>query len=169
MTWLFMYAAVLVVGLVLAAVAGLARDLRSLAHHVVVPQPDRHFAVLALFGRRLAAALVLSGALGLVMSARPFADPKRTLAVALAVGAVGFVLAFAFLRPPCAELGRIVKATVVRDIPPGGYGQIRLERAEGSVVFAAQSVDAGTIPAGSEVEVVDCTRSVITVRQLTPA
>jgi hypothetical protein len=112
---------------------------------------------------------VLSGALGLVMSARPFADPKRTLAVALAVGAVGFVLAFAFLRPPCAELGRIVKATVVRDIPPGGYGQIRLERAEGSVVFAAQSVDAGTIPAGSEVEVVDCTRSVITVRQLTPA
>jgi outer membrane lipoprotein SlyB len=44
---------------------------------------------------------------------------------------------------------------------------VKLERDGGSVVLAAQSVDHALIPAGSEVEVVDSTRSVVTVRKQT--
>ncbi len=165
MTWTFLYAAALVVGLALGAVTGLLRNLRLLAHHLVVPHPDLHSAVPTLLGKRLAVGLVAAGLVGLVLSARPLADPKHTLVIAAGSAAVALVLAVALLRPRCAELLTADRATVVRDIPPGGYGQVRFEREGGSVVLAAQSVDATTIPAGTEVEVVDCTRSVVTVRK----
>jgi hypothetical protein len=160
-----MYAVALVVGLVLAGVTGLIRDLRSLAHNLVVPHPDQHSAFLALLGRRLAVGLVLAGIVGLFMSARPLSDPRRILVISLAVGVVGFVLALFLLRTPCDEIRHIEKATVVRDIPPGGYGQVRFERKGGSVLLAAQNVDSAVIPAGCAVEVVDCTRSVVTIRK----
>jgi intracellular sulfur oxidation DsrE/DsrF family protein len=53
---------------------------------------------------------------------------------------------------------------VVKDIEPGGYGQVRVERNGVAVLLAAQNADRIAIRAGSDVEVVDCTRSVITVR-----
>ena len=165
MTWAFAYAAALVVGLALASVTGLIRDLRSLArHHLVVPHPDQQSAFLALLGRRLAVGLVFAGIVGLVMGARRISEPRITAMVSFGVGLVGFVVALAALRRPCPAVVYNQKATVVRDIPPGGYGQVRLQRVGGSVVMAAQNVDEAVIPAGSEVEVVDCTRSVVTIR-----
>ena len=68
------------------------------------------------------------------------------------------------MRRPCAVALDSERATVVRDIQPGAYGQVRIEKNGVTVLMAAQSVDAGVIPAGAEVEVVDCSRSVLTVR-----
>ena len=69
------------------------------------------------------------------------------------------------LRRPCPPDMDISRATVVRDIQPGAYGQVRLERAGMTVVLAAQSADTAPIPAGAQVEVVDCSRSVVIVRR----
>lgn len=170
MTWAFAYLVVLLVGLVLATVTGLLRDLRNLSrhHHLVVPHPDQQSAFLALLGRRLAVALFLFGVVGLVVGGRRLSEPWITFPVALGAGVVGFVLGLAAIRRRPGEAARAERATVVREIPPGGYGQVRLERDGGSVVLAAQNVENTLIPAGSEVEVVDCTRSVVTVRKHTP-
>jgi len=168
-TWTFLYAAALVFGLALAAVTGLIRDLRCLAHNVVVPHADQRSAFLGPLGPRLAVALVFGGAVGLFAGARRAADPRTPLLLALAAGLAGFLLAVMLLRSRRSASLRVERATVVRDILPGGYGQIRFERAGGSVVLAAQSVDQAVIPAGCEVEVLDCTRSVVTVRRPTAA
>lgn len=169
MTWAFAYLVALLVGLVLASVTGLLRDLQNLSrhHHLVVPHPDQHSAFLALLGRRLAVGLFLFGVVGLVVGGRRLSEPRITFPLALIAGVVGFVLGLAAVRRPSGEVAHSERATVVREIPPGGYGQVRLERDGASVVLAAQNIENAAIPAGSEVEVVDCTRSVVTVRKQT--
>lgn len=165
MTWEFSYVAAFIVGLALAAVTGLISDLRSLArHHLVVPHPDLHRPFLALLGRRLAIGLMLFGLVGLVINARRHAERSTTLLIAAGAGLAGIAAALLMLRRPCAIALDSERATVVREIQPGAYGQVKIERNGVTVVMAAQSVDAGVIPAGAEVEVVDCTRSVLTVR-----
>lgn len=165
MTWEFSYVAVFILGLALAAVTGLISDLRSLArHHLVLPHSDLHRPFLALLGRRLAIGFGLFGLVGLVINAQRDADPPTTLLIAAVAGVAGVVAASVVLRRPCAIALDSERATVVREIQPGAYGQVRIERNGLTVVMAAQSVDAGTIPAGAEVEVVDCSRSVLTVR-----
>jgi hypothetical protein len=169
-TWAFGYLVAFLVGLVLATVTGLLRDLPYLSrhHHLVVPHPDQQSAVLALLGRRLAVGLFLFGVVGLVAGGRRLSEPRFTFPVALGAGVLGFVLSLAVLRRPSGEAAHVERATVVREIPPGGYGQVRVERDGGSVVLAAQNVDRTVLVAGSEVEVVDCTHSVVTVRKQNP-
>ncbi len=165
MTWEFCYVAVFIVGLALAAVTGLIRDLRSLArHHLVVPHPDLHRPFLALLGRRLAIGLVLFGLVGLVIAAQRHAQPRTTLLLATAAGFAGILATLLLMRRPCATALGSERATVVRDIQPGAYGQVRIEKNGVTVLMAAQSADAALIPAGAEVDVVDCSRSVLTVR-----
>ncbi|HQT95696.1 MAG: hypothetical protein B7Z68_10850 [Acidobacteria bacterium 21-70-11] len=165
MTWEFCYVAVFVVGLGLAAVTRLISDLRSLArHHLVVPHSDLHRPFLALLGRWLAIGMVLFGLVGLVVTAQRHAKPWTTLLLATAAGIAGILAALLMMRHPCAVALGSERATVVRDIQPGAYGQVRIEKNGVTVLMAAQSVDAGVIPAGAEVEVVDCSRSVLTVR-----
>lgn len=171
MTWAFAYLVALVLGLVLAAVTGLLLDLRNLSrhHHLVVPHPDQHEPFLNLLGRRLAIGLVLFGAVGLTIGARWMSQARFTFPIALGAGVVGIAIGFLCYRPPSGRAPHSEQATVVREIPPGGYGQVKLERREGIIVLAAQNIDSAAIPAGCEVEVVDATRSVITVRRQTRA
>jgi membrane-bound ClpP family serine protease len=58
------------------------------------------------------------------------------------------------------------RAVVVREIPPGGFGQVKVQAGEREALLAAQSQEEEGIPAGAEVEVVDCQRSVVVVRRL---
>ena len=170
MTWAFAYLAALLVGLVLAVVTGLLRDLRSLAQHrLVVPHPDQNRPFIALLGHRLSAGLILAGAVGLVMSGGRVPEPSRTLPVALAAGLVCFLLAHVVVRRHPPQWPPVEKAVVIREIAPGGYGQVRIQHGKESVILAAQSIDKGVIPAGTVVEVVDDTRSVITIRLQIPA
>jgi hypothetical protein len=168
-TWAFIYLVALVVGLMLASVTGLLRDLKNLSrhHHLIVPHPDQQSAFLALVGRRLAIGSFLFGLVGLALGARRVPHPSVTFGVALGAGLVGVVLGVVLYRRPRVTKTPGGSATVVRDIPPGGYGQVRLEREGRSFVLAAQNIDQAPIPAGAEVEVVDSTRSVVTVRKPT--
>ncbi len=166
MTWEFSYVAALIVGLALAAVTGLIRELRPHSRrHFVLPNQDLHAPLLALLGRRLAVGLILFGGAGFALLARRGVATGRDAVAAGAAGVLGVIAAFLFLRRPCAVALRSERATVVRDIPPGGYGQVRIRRGEVDVVMAAQSADSGVLAAGTEVEVVDCSRSVLTVRR----
>ena len=166
MTWAFGYFACFIVGLVLAAVTGMIRDLREFARHTsAVPHPNLHLTLLALFARRISPGLVLSGLVGLVLATSRGIDREATLLWACGAGVLGVVAASLLLRRhPSAGTPRGERATVVKAIQPGGYGQVRIERDGVAVLLAAQSVDRLPIPAGSEVEVVELTRSVITVR-----
>ncbi len=166
MTWAFAYLACFMVGLVVAAVTGLISDLRAFARHTAaVPHPDMHLPALGLVARRLSPGLILGGALGFVLTVQRGEDRGTTLVWAVAVGLAGVIAGCVLLRRrACGEVASGGRATVVRDIQPGGYGQVRLERDGVAVLLAAQSADTVAIPAGSEVEVVECTRSVITVR-----
>jgi hypothetical protein len=164
-TWAFGYLACFIVGLVLAAVSGLIRGLQLLAHpSVVVPHSAQRLPFINLLGRRLAAGLILSGLVGLVLAVQRAVGLRAALLWAVAAGVVGVLAASVPLRHPCAQVLDSQHATVVKDIQPGGYGQVRLERNGVAVLLAAQNADRLVIPAGSDVEVVDCTRSVIIVR-----
>jgi membrane protein implicated in regulation of membrane protease activity len=55
-------------------------------------------------------------------------------------------------------------ATVVREIPAGGYGQVQVLVEGARVTLAARSEAAAPIAVGSEVEVVDRRESVVVVR-----
>jgi membrane protein implicated in regulation of membrane protease activity len=79
-------------------------------------------------------------------------------------GVIAALLARLFFRTKCAAAPapRLGLATVVREIRPGSYGQIRLEH--GGVVLAAQSVEEAVIPVGTTVEILDAERSVVRVR-----
>jgi len=164
-TWAFGYLVCIIVGLVLASVTGLIRDLRALAHHgVVVPHSDLHRPFLGFVAGRLGAGLILLGVVGLALSARRGAEPRSALGWACVAGGVAATAAMLLLRRRLVpDVGR-GRAVVVKEIQPGGYGQVRLERDGVTVLLAAQSADPSPIPAGSEVEVVECTRSVLIVR-----
>ncbi len=165
MTWGFGYLACLLVGLVLAAVTGLIRDLRAFARHTpVVPHSDLHHPLLGIVARRVSPGLVLGGLVGLVLNANRGVGHGSALLWACASGVVGVLAACLVLRRPIASALVSQHATVVKEIQPGGYGQVRIERGGVSVLLAAQSADPLPIPAGTEVEVVDCTCSVIKVR-----
>ncbi len=171
MTWGFGYLVSFLVGLVLAAVTGLLRDLRAFAQHTaVVPHPDLHSPVLGVVARCASPGLVLSGVVGLVLSASRGVAPTTALLWACGAGVLAVLAATVLLRPRLAAPapdGR--HATVVKEIQPGGYGQVRLERNGVAVLLAAQSTEGVPLPAGALVEVVDATRSVLTVRLARPA
>lgn len=167
MTWAFGYFVPLIVGLVLAGVTGLIKDLRSVGHHqrLVVPHADQHSAFLALLGRRLACGLVVFGLVGLVLGSRHGLAVWAVATLAGAAGVVACLLGTLVLRRPAVPGPRPSLAVVVREMAPGAYGQVRFAQGGGTVVVAAQSVDAELLREGVEVIVVDCTRSVITVRR----
>ncbi|MBZ5587950.1 MAG: hypothetical protein LAO05_05250 [Acidobacteriia bacterium] len=165
MTWGFLYLASFLVGLVLAAVTGLVPDLNSLARHrVVVASPDHHKPFLAKVGTRLAVGLIVFGVVGLLWVGGRVKEPRPTLELATVAGILATLGAAVLLRRTRRAPTHGTRATVVRDILPGGYGQVRIERDGLAVVMAAQSDENSLLAAGSEVEVVDSSRSVLTVR-----
>lgn len=168
MTWAFAFLACLILGLVLAGVSGLLARLPIPVHHrhLVIPEPEHRTSFLNYLARRAGAGVFVFGAVGLVLSAWEEINLRTTLVVAVGSAALVGLLVSLLLRRRCAAAANAEHATVVRAIPPGGYGQVRFQQGESVVVMAARSVDAEAIPVGGEVEVVDCLRSVVTVRRM---
>jgi membrane protein implicated in regulation of membrane protease activity len=171
-TWVFLFVAALLVGLALATVTGLLHDVTALIRHNPMVSP-RHNAARTLptrVLRCLAAWLGVAGAVGLVHQAlRPFNHraPLYTSAIAGTVAALLLLIVLGereHRRRTVSEVAskRRSRATVIRPIPAGGYGQIRLDRA--GIIMAAQAEDGRPIPVGTTVEVLDTERSVVRVR-----
>jgi hypothetical protein len=166
-TWGFVYLSVLLVGLVLAAVTGLICDFPVIAshRHLVVPRPEQHLSGLNLLGRRLGLTMVAFGAVGLLLQAWGRLALVTSLSIAGGAALVTAVSSFVLLRTPCLPALATEQATVVRDMSPGGYGQVRVGEGDCAAVVAARSADEEALPAGTLVEIVDCSRSVIIVRK----
>lgn len=172
MTWLFIYIAALVLGVLLTGVAGLVREapLRSANRRLVVPAADHRGGALGRAGARrcFGAGLLAAGIVGLLLSA--WLGMGSTAAAAASLAAAVLVAACAALslghkRSPAPGGGR---AVVVREMQPGGYGQIRIDAVGSSVVMAAHNVDTDPLPEGCEVEVLEGDRSVVAVRRVAP-
>lgn len=88
--------------------------------------------------------------------------------VLLAVILVALVVMAAILLRPRSPRRRLTtrQATVVRAIPAGGFGQIRLEQGEATVLLAARTAGGEELPVGSVVQIVDDSRSVLVVQRL---
>jgi hypothetical protein len=165
-TWAFLFLACLIVGLMLGAVTGLLsrRRYRPSRHAVTLPRPEHTSPFLTTVGQRASVALVAVGGAGLLAHAW-FHLPLRTaLTISVLAGAVAALLALGLLRerrlPPPSGI-----ATVVRAIQADGYGQVELLRGDRKVLMAARGVGGEAIPAGAEVEMIDCQSSVLTVRR----
>jgi len=165
-TWAFLYLASLLVSLVLAGVTGLLRDLRALGRrHLVMPHADHHSGFLAVVGPRIACGLGVFSVLGLVSAARHWFDPLTAAGVASGAGLAACFLSALVLRRRSVPQIRPNSAVVAREMPPGGYGQVRFDHEGKPILMAAQSIDSQLLPVGMVVEVVDATRSVVTVRR----
>jgi hypothetical protein len=166
-TWAFGYLLVLLIGLVMVAASGTLRTLPHLTpqRHLVAPHPEQRSSAIGRLGWRLGIALLFAGGVGLAFEEfTPFTaviDIGAGAAAGLGVALAATVLGRRHCPPALA--GEL--AVVVREIGPGAFGQVRLSEAAGSTVLAARSVDLDVIPAGAQVEVVDCSRSVLLVRR----
>jgi hypothetical protein len=171
-TWVFIFVAALLVGLALATVTGLLHDVTALIRHnpMVSPRHNAARTIPTRLLRCLSAWLGAAGAAGLAFHAwRPF-DSRGTaysaaIAGTLAVLLLGIVLGRGYQRERArtkAASQRRSRATVIRAIPAGGYGQIRLDRA--GIIMAAQAEDGRSIAEGAAVEVLDTERTVVRVR-----
>lgn len=134
------------------------------AHHHVqlaaTPLSDLAAAFVTVFGL---AAFLLHGFTSLA--------PTPEVAMAAGIGLVGAVALRAWMAhrgPGAGDVDAVTTASVVRDIPPSGFGQIALLVEGHRVTMAARSEAAEVIPAGSAVEVIDQRESVVTVRPLPP-
>jgi len=161
-TWSFAFLAVLLVGLVMASTSGLLRRIavHHLDRHITVPAPEHHTAVVNLIAQRVSMAVTAFGLGGLVLlQATP---PTRLVVAAVAALATGLV-ALLVLRPVCPPPAASL-ARVVREIPPGGYGQVEIEQGLRALVLAARAHDGSRIATGTVVDLLDCESSVVTVR-----
>ncbi len=164
MTWSFLFLVCLLVGLATAAIHSLLQRITShrVCHNVVVPAPEHRSALINLIAQRASSPLIAFGAVGLAL----YRTERETRVLsAVAVGLVAALLATIVLRrwrvpPPPA------RAKVVREIPANGFGQVQVEQRDRRIVLAAKSADGRSIPVGSEIEMVDCDSSVLTVRQV---
>jgi len=171
-TWPFLFVVVLVVGVVLTAVIGWLRNdrhVRSQHRHLVLPNADHHGAFRSHLALRAAVGLSGFGLAGLLATSLLGLPPGTSLTVAAAVGVVCAAVAIVLIRPYCPPARRGERATATREMLPGAYGQVRIEHGEQHVILAAQSADDRPIPAGAEVEVFDCDRSVVRVRLAGPS
>lgn len=167
MTWGFVYLATLLVGLLLAGVTGLLRAAPFRPEHqrLVIPTAEQHLGLASILGRRkiLGTGLAAFGLVGLLGSVAKLGNAWAVARVSLGAAAIVALLVAVLRRRTVARLPGEGRVTVVREIPPGGYGQVSFH--ESGIVMAATSVDGELLPVGSEVEVVDSGKSVITVRR----
>lgn len=170
MTWGFIYLAALLVGILLAGVTGLLRvaPFRSEHHRLVVPTAEQALGLRSVLGRRriLGFGLAAFGLAGFLGSVSGLGGPWRVAQASLLTGVVVALLAAVARRQKTTGAPATGRVTVVREIPPRGYGQVSFQ--ESGVVLAATSADGEVLPVGSEVEVVDSDKSVVTVRRRLP-
>jgi len=170
-TWTFCYLVIFLVGFTLALVGGLVRRLLhpcELADRVIVPSHE-HWASL----RTPRADLVVSfltgfGASGLVVHGTAHLDTRHELAAAAGGGIVLAALVRWWMcrevkapADPAACLS--ATATVVREIPPRGFGQVEVEVHGCRVKLAARTEAGRPIGPGETVRVVDRQESVLVV------
>ncbi len=170
MTWAFAYLCVFLLGFTLALVTGLARRIihpSILCDGVVVPSHE-HWIVLRMPKTDIVVSFITVFGLTtfFVHGFRAF-GPHREIALGLVAGLVGSFFVRVWLcrgaDPTSVVSCEGSAATVIRDIPAHGYGQVEVTVGGCRIKLAARSTDAAAIPHGTPVTVLDRQESVVVV------
>lgn len=165
MTWTFAYFAILFSGLVLALVFWVLDSLPK-EKQLAMPRAELVYLRRQMHICHLGIGLATFGVVGWLLSLFTRGSWQIMLLASLFAGLLGWLVGRFCLKLPCPQAVSRVRAIVVKDIPPGGYGQVRITNGESETVLAAQNNDPDPIPAGSLVEIVDSHRSVVGIRRL---
>ncbi len=160
MTWLFLYITAAILGLVLWGVS------TYLAHAPVPPPEARNAATRARRRRAVGAGSLVFGGIGLAASWWLGVPNGTACGAGLVAGIVVGAAVAALARPhrAAAVVGGTV--VVVRGMPPGGFGQVRVGEGTHSALLAARNLDSVELLPGTRVEVVEGgTPSVVAVRR----
>ena len=171
MTIGFLYLVILLLGAILAMVTGLIRRIThpsELCDGVVVPSHEHWVAATTPLTDLLVLFITFFGVVGLLLYGFTTLELTTQLIVS---GGAGLLAAVVLRQLLCAKPGPSPElessepddATVVRTIPPGGFGQVQMTIGERTVKLAARSTSQETIEVGQRVEVTDTRDSVVLV------
>ncbi|NOZ94252.1 MAG: hypothetical protein GXP47_05870 [Acidobacteria bacterium] len=170
MTVTFAFLAVFLLGFVLAVVSGLIRRLlnpSALCDGVIVPAHEHWAGMKTPRTDFLISFITVFGLVGLILDGTTPMSSRRVLLVAAGVGLVGSLVLRAWICRACDPQHRLrccgSEATVVKAIPPGGFGQVKLDVGGCAVKLAARTVSGESIPLGTRVKVVSRHESVLIV------
>jgi hypothetical protein len=170
MTWGFMYLLVLLGGLTLAIVTGLARRVlhpSELCGEVTAPSHEHWYAQHRPQSDIVISFAVLFGLATLLIHGVTTLDPTREILIGAAAGLVGTVVIKAWMGRICDPIGQIeghaLQATVIRPIPSNGFGQVEISVAGTRLKLAAKSSTGAAIQPGTEVDILDRQESVVIV------
>ena len=173
-TFGFLYLLIFLGGFTLALVTGLVRRLlhpTELCDHVVAPSHEHWQSHHTPRTDMVVSFITLFGLTTFLVHGFTTFGLARELIAGGAAGLLGVLLLRVWFRHICdpsrTPVSEGESATVVRDIPPHGYGQVELEiSGEARIRLAARSEADRSIPAGTVVEVLDRQESVVIVRPL---
>ena len=166
----FIYLLIFLGGVTLVVVTGLLRRLlhpADLGDHVINPSPEHwlihHSPITDL---AISFATVFGLATFVLHGVAPL-DVSHEIAIGVAAGAVGVVVLKLLLGRMVDPIHTVEahsgKATVTKEIPAAGFGQVEISVSEGTLKMAAKSGTGEPIPTGTVVEVLDRQESVIVV------
>jgi hypothetical protein len=170
-TWGFFYLVVLLGGFTLAIVTGLVRRLLHPTElcddEVVAPSHDHWYSQHTPFSDLAVSFTALFGLTTFVVHGVAALDPVHEVAIGAAAGLVGVVVIRAWMgriRDPIHQVEEHPdNATVVREIPPNGFGQVEVIVHGSRLKLAAKSSTGAPISPGTVVEILDRQESVVVV------
>lgn len=173
MTLGFIYLILFLGGFLLALVTGLVRRLlhpTALFEDVVAPSHEHWRAHHTPVTDLLVSFVTLFGLVTLVVHGLATLGPPREIAIGVGAGLLGAIALRAALGrgrgPDRGEDDGHPHATVVREIPTLGFGQIELPVSGRTVKLAARGETAEPIPVGARVRILDRRESVVVVAPL---
>ncbi len=170
MTLGFIYLILFLGGFLLALVTGLVRRLlhpTALFGDVVAPSHEHWRAHRAPLTDLLVSFVTVFGLVTLVVHGLATLGPLREVAIGVGAGLLGALALRAALGrgrgPDRGENDGPTHATVVREIPVLGFGQIEVPVSGRTVRLAARGESAAPIPVGATVRILDRRESVVVV------
>ena len=170
MTWGFVYLLVFLGGLTLAIVSGLARRVlhpSELCSEVTAPSHEHWYSQHRPQSDIVISFATLFGLATLVIHGVTAFDPSREILIGAAAGLLGTVLITSWMGRVCDPMRQIEghpdHATVTRQIPANGFGQVEIAVDGERLKLAAKSSTGSAIQPGTEVEILDRQESVVIV------
>jgi len=171
-TWGFLYLLIFLGGFTLALVTGLVRRIlhpTELCDHVVNPSHEHWLSAHSPKTDFLVSFTMMFGLITFLIHGFTSFNPVHEIGIGAGLGTFFAVILRLWLHRACGPVRKdgtegIGDATVVREIPVQGYGQVEMEVGGSPMRMAARSEHSHPIPTGVHVQVLDCRESVLVVK-----
>lgn len=171
MTLSFIYLLIFLGGVTLVCVRGLVRRLLhpvELGSHVTNPSHEHWLSHQTPVADMAVSFATVFGLTTFIIHGYASLHPSREIAYGVAAGLVGVVVLRILMgridQPIRTIEAHTGKATVVKEIPASGFGQVEISVGGSTLKLAARSGTGKPIPPGTVVEVLDRQESVIVVK-----